>query len=75
MTSYGALGVGFIVLFILGHVATSLLVVGFLLVAIDVGIQYSHNREIRLLRKDILALGSLLVYIYSDETEEEVNGL
>jgi hypothetical protein len=69
------MGLSFIVLFILGYVPHVLLIIGMLLVAIDSYMFHSHHKELLLLRKDILALGGLLVYIYSDETEEDVNGL
>ena len=54
MKSYGLLGVVFIVLFILEHVAPILLVTGMLLVVIDAYTMHSHYRETRQIYKQLL---------------------
>jgi H+/Cl- antiporter ClcA len=71
MKSYGLLGVVFIVLFILEHVAPILLVTGMLLVVIDAYTMHSHYRETQQIYKQLLHNSTFISYLIEEDKEED----
>jgi uncharacterized membrane protein len=70
--AYGALGVALVVLSFLQYTSTTLMVIGFLLVAVDAYTAHNFYKDVEVAKNALLTSVSLIWYfVGADEVEEE----
>lgn len=72
MKAYGALGVALVILSLLEYASTTLMIIGFLLVALDAYTSHNFYKDVEVAKNALLTSVSLIWYfVGADEVDEE----